>query len=270
MEFTDPWGGVAFVTGVVLVSLLLGEFARRLFAAEVLQNGHEATGNVLSIVGTLYAVLLGLVVVDAMVRFEQAIDVTQQESNSLANLFLLAERVPDPERGRIRDLCRSYASQVVETEWPQMRSARMSVDARRTALTLAKTLDGIEPVSEGQKIVYPLMLEQMREIWDKRRDRSNTVQYGIPVVEWVALVIGGGVTVFFAGLFSISSDRLRWLLTGLLGLVIGLNLYLVSLFGYPFAGGLSVSSRPFLLDLGIFEAGFEPRPDQPAAAGNSR
>jgi len=32
---------------------------------------------VLSIVGTLYAVLLGLIVVDAMVRFERAMDEVQ-------------------------------------------------------------------------------------------------------------------------------------------------------------------------------------------------
>jgi len=269
VEFTDPWGGVAFVLVVVAAALALGALAQRLFPADVLRDGHDASGGVLAIVGTLYAVLLGLVVVDAMVRFEQAIDVTQQESNCLANIFLLAERFPEPERSRVRDRCRNYAAQVADEEWRLMQTARMSVNARSTALAITTSLDTFEPVSEAHKIVYPLMLEQMRDLWDKRRDRANTVRYGIPAVEWVALLIGGAVTVFLAGLFSVGSSLLRWLLTGLLGLVIGLNLYLVSLFGYPFAGGLSVSNRPFLLDIGIFESNFEVRPDEPRAAGST-
>jgi len=32
-----------------------------------------------------------------------------------------------------------------------------------------------------------------------------------------------------------------------------LNLYLVSLFGYPFSGELTVSRRPFETDIAIFE-----------------
>lgn len=32
-----------------------------------------------------------------------------------------------------------------------------------------------------------------------------------------------------------------------------MNLYLVSLFGYPFAGELSVSKRPFEVDIELFE-----------------
>jgi hypothetical protein len=85
-------------------------------------------------------------------------------------------------------------------------------------------------------------------------------QYGIPIIEWAALLIGAAVTILFAGLFSVGNTRLQTLLTALVALVIGLNLYLVSLFGYPFAGELSVSARPFEIDIGIFEGQFEAGP----------
>jgi hypothetical protein len=260
MEFTGFWCGIGIVgTGIVFAILLMG-LVQWLFPEEVRRKAHDATGNLLAIVGTLYAVLLGLIVVDAMVRFERAMDIVQQESNCLADIFLLAARLPQPQQGRMQDLCRNYACQVVEVEWPLMGQARMSVQARGTALKLVQSLDDFEPETESQKAVFPLLLEQVRDLWDRRRERATTAQYGIPTVEWAVLILGGAVTVLFAGLFSVGNKRLQWLLTSLVAFVIALNLYLVSLFGYPFAGELSVSHRPFKIDIGIFEGQFSGQP----------
>jgi hypothetical protein len=201
-----------------------------------------------------------------MARFEQAMDVVQKESNCLADIFLLAGRLPEPQRSRIQDLSRNYAYEVVELEWPLMAQARVSVEARKTALGMVRSLDDFEPSTESEKIVYPLLLEQMHDFWDHRRERANTAEYGIPVVEWTALIVGGAVTILFAGLFSVENNRLHMLLTALAALVVALNLYLVSLFGYPFAGELAVSNRPFKVDIGIFEG---QHGDRPAHAGET-
>jgi hypothetical protein len=104
------------------------------------------------------------------------------------------------------------------------------------------------------------MLEKISELWDQRRDRGGTALYGIPAVEWVSLILGAVVTVFFAGLFSVGNARLQMVVTSLTALVIGLNLYLVCLFGYPFAGELSVSSRPFDVDIDVFRGVYDASP----------
>ena len=260
MEYHLSATGVAVVASGILVALAMVAAMRWLLSAEMLRQAHDTTGSLLSIVGTLYAVLLGLIVVDAMVRFDRAMQEVQQESNCLADIFLLANRLPDQWRDRIQDLCRRYATEVVEGEWPLMETGKMSVEARVIALELIRATNGFEPVTEAQKAAFPMLLEQFRELWNMRRDRANAVQYGIPAVEWVALLVGAVVTIFFAGLFSVDRAWLQYLLTGLAALVIGLNLYLVSLFGYPFAGELTVSKRPFILDIGIFEGAFETAP----------
>jgi hypothetical protein len=266
MNYTGCWNGIAIVGGAILVALAVVELARRLFPHEALRQGHDATGNMLAVVGTLYAVLLGLIVVDAMTRFERAMEVVQLESNCLVDVYLIASRLPEPQRVRVQKLCRLYAEQVVRLEWPAMERAQMSTDARRTALALAQSLDDFEPQTEAHKTVYPFLLEKISELWDMRRDRGGTALYGIPAVEWVSLILGAVVTVFFAGLFSVGNDRLQMVVTTLTALVIGLNLYLVCLFGYPFAGELSVSSRPFDVDIDVFRGVYSVRP---APAGES-
>jgi hypothetical protein len=253
MIYSGCWNGIAIVVVSILTALALVSTAQRLFPAEELQDGHDSTGALLAIVGTLYAVLLGLIVVDAMIRFDKALDCVQMESNCLADIFLLADGLPEPYRNNIQDSCRTYAKQVVELEWPRMEQARMSVEARMTALKIAQSLRSFEPVTEAHKIIFPSLLEQIRELWDRRRDRASSAEYGIPVVEWVALVVGAAVTLFLGSLLHVGSRRLKLVVTAMTALVIGLNLYLICLFGYPFAGELSVSDRPFRVDIAIFD-----------------
>jgi len=253
MIYNGCWMGVMIVGGGVLAAVLITALTQRCFSTGELHDGHHFTASLLAIVGTLYAVLLGLVVVDAMTRFEKAMAGVQMESNCLADVFLLGDRLPEPYRQRIRDDCRRYAEQVVEIEWPAMARGHMSPEVRQTALAIATSLGGFEPTTEAEKTVYPAILEQIRELWDRRRERSGNCEIGIPAVEWVALLLGAAVTMALGGLFRVGSRRLSLLVTVLVSTVIGLNLYLVNLFGYPFAGDLTVSSHPFEIDLTIFD-----------------
>ena len=260
MEFHGYRTGLLIILGGVFAAITVVALARKLFSKDKLRQAHELTGNLLSVVGTLYAVLLGLVVVDALARFDHAVDMVQEESNALADVFLLAGRLPEPQHTAIQTACKTYAQQVVEHEWPLMERGLSSAAARQTAFTLARSLDDFEPATESQKAVYPMLLEQIRELWDCRRERTGTAEHGIPAVEWLVLIIGGAVTVLFAGLFSGQSVGLQRFLTALAALLIGLNLYLVALFGYPFSGELTVSSRPFAIDIAIFEGRFANQP----------
>jgi hypothetical protein len=262
MVYTGFYNGVLTVGAGVLAALALVATVRQCFSQSVLKSAHDATGNLLAVVGTLYAVMLGLVVVDSMVRFEKAIDVTQGEATSLADIFLLAERFPDPFRTRIKQGCHDYAIAVVEKEWPLMARGFISVDARKAGLRLLRSLNGFEPSTEAEKAVFPIMLQEMQATWDHRRERVATAQSGLPAVEWVTLLIGAVVTVLFAGLFHVENIRLQALITAMAALVTGLNLYLVSLFAYPYAGDLVVSSQPFRLDIGVFEGLYDEAPDR--------
>jgi uncharacterized membrane protein len=79
----DSYGAGVFI---VLFSALLsvaGLFLlRRFMSRESLRASHEVSGYLLSIIGTMYAVLLGLVVVDAMAKFQEARNNVQAEANA--------------------------------------------------------------------------------------------------------------------------------------------------------------------------------------------
>jgi len=258
-----------FMVGGIAGALVLVALIRLIFAPQILRSSHDVTGNLLAVTGTLYAVTLGMIVVDAMTRFEQSADTVQQESNCLVETFELAHRLPEPYRSRLQTNCREYAASVVQREWAAMAAGRPSPEARASMMAINRSLDGYEPRTEAEKAVFPLLVEQVSELWRHRRERLATAATGIPAIEWLALLVGAVITVAFTGLFSVEHPRLHVLVTAMVAMAIGLNLYLVSLFGYPFAGDLSVSSDPFRHDLAIFAEWGERGPGTATPANES-
>lgn len=245
--------GILIALGSMAAAVMLVLIGRRLFSPEARRQAHDLTGNMVAIVGTFYAVLLGLIVVEALVRFETALDGVQVEANCLADIHLLAQRLPEPHRTAVRGLCREYVVRVIEHEWPAMQRSEIDTQARQTVIALTRSLDAFEPATEAEKAVYPELLDELRQLWHQRRERGNTVEFGMPVVQWVVLIVGCVVTVFFIGLFFVENTWLQLLVAALTALVIALNIYLIVLFVYPFSGELSVSEKPFRVDLEIFD-----------------
>ncbi len=252
--------GIVITIATVVLSVGGLVLARRFMSIESLRSCHDVASALLSVVGTMYAVLLGLVVVDAMSRFQQGMAITEQEANSLADVFLLAESFPKEKREKIQNLCHTYATLVVETEWKEMDCQRICGNARKTAIALMKAVEDFEPSTEREKAIFPIAVSEVCEVWDNRRARTNMSSHGIPAVEWIVLVIGGVITVAFSYFFGLESAKAQIGMTSMVATVIALNMYLVVLFGYPFSGALKVNPEAFLLDKKIFDdqLGFSP------------
>jgi|LakMenEpi03Aug12_release.lakeMendotaPanAssembly.Ray.scaffolds.fasta_scaffold486785_2 hypothetical protein len=226
---------------------------RKRFALDRLKYYHDVSGNIFGVAGTLYAVLLGLVVVDAMETFSMARMTVVKESDALANMYILASRLPAEKAQAFHSLCVSYAHEVVEREWPMMAHGKSDPEARNLTYRFFHEIADVEPTTENLKAVYPLLLEQGMELRDQRRMRTTIVTHGLPVIEWVVLCLGAIVTVTFTYFFRLDSFKVHLTLTGMVALLIALNLYLVVLFGNPFSGDLHVEAEPFQTDLEIFE-----------------
>lgn len=245
-------GGFMIISAVTTVAVLGQLTVRAYVDSHKLKECHDVGGQFLAVVGTMYAVLLGLIVVDAMSKFQAASISVEQEANSLADIFLLSERLPRDRRDKIQMMCQQYANQVIEQEWPAMDDSKVFKPARKTALELMKMTMDYEPVKESEKAVYPLMVQEVCQLWDNRRLRTNAATVGMPAIEWVVLIVGGIVTVLFTYFFHVDSIKAQMAMTAMVTLIISLNLFLVLLFGYPFSGDLSVSADAFKLDQLIF------------------
>ena len=183
MKVDSYFVGTFLISGISLLSVLGLLVVRKYFDLEKLKSCHEVGGYLLSVVGTMYAVLLGLIVVDAMTKFQTAREVVEQEANSLADVFLLANSFPEEKSHKVRVICNDYVKEVLTDEWPAMAEGKISQRARKAIVELMKEVMSFEPVTENQKAIYPIAVQEACQVWDYRRARTNMAQHGIPVVE---------------------------------------------------------------------------------------
>ncbi|HEY9773854.1 MAG TPA: hypothetical protein V6C81_08590 [Planktothrix sp.] len=251
--FFDSYLGCAVIVIAFALVAALGQLAvRKTVTHERLKKSHEVGGYLLSVVGTLYAVLLGLVVVDSMNTFQKARDITEQEANALADIWILSSRFPAAQSQPIQTMCSRYADVVVTKEWDAMRHHVGSLEARQLTVGITKSVIALEPVTPNQQAIFPQMISDADSLWQSRRTRMSTAIHGVPAIEWLTLIIGAVITVFFTYFFGLDNVKLQLTMTCMVAVLIALNLVLVLLFGYPFAGDLAIRPTAFELDQAIF------------------
>lgn len=246
-------GGSVLIFFAVALSIIGLHIVRRFVPSEQFKDAHEVGGYLFAVVGMLYAVLLGLIVVDAIQKFQTARDTTEREANALADMFIMSGQLPAPKRQEVQRLCAAYTDEVSTNEWPAMAKGEYWPEARRMAVHLYQVVLDYQPTTETQKAIYTQMITSVGEFWNHRRHRINIATNGMPIVEWVTLIVGAIVTVAFSYFFGLENLKLQTIMTAMMALLISLNLFLVVLFGYPFSGDLCVHSYSFKVDKGIFD-----------------
>ncbi len=245
--------GAFWVVACIVVTMVGLLLVRRFLDIKRLAAAHDVSGNFLSIVGTMYAVLLGLIVVDAMGRYEKASMNVEEESNQLADLVFFGDRMPREKRQEVRSLAVRYAELVRDREWPAMAEGRSDQESHQAVLNLMRAARDWEPNTESEKAIYSAALVAATDLWNARRERLIVCYHGIPALEWFIVVLGGVVTIGLTYVFVFEDVRIQLALTSMVTLLIVLNVYLIVMFGYPFSGDLRVDPESFRMALTVFE-----------------
>lgn len=242
---------------VVVVSTLLAVggmlLVRRLIDLKTLNSYHEVAGYFLSIIGTLYAVLLGFVIVDAMNNLQNARMVAEQEANALCNVYLVSEGLSQGCRNRLRFACSKYADAVINDEWRTMRLGESSPKAVVALMGIWTTAARFKPSDPGEEGVHQSILAEVGNLSNNRRDRLVGSAHGVAPLMWAVLILGGVFTVVFTYFFGAASVTAQILMTVIVSITLSLNVFLVFVFGYPYATELGVRPEALRLNQMIFK-----------------
>jgi len=105
----------------------------------------------------------------------------------------------------------------------------------------------IEPQTENQKALFPILAGELISAWEARRGRTRVTNQGVPAAEWAILLLGSVITITFTFFFTIESSVIYLLMSGMVALLISMSLYLVLIFGAPFSGDMRVSNSGLAL-----------------------
>lgn len=245
-------GGIFIVVSTALAVLGMLYVRKRVGVQELISQ-HEVAGNLLSVIGTLYAVLLGFVVVDAMNHQQDLRVIVDNEATHLCNIYLAAEGLPEKIRTSIRTHCQNYAQIVIDEEWPLLSHGGYSPQAFKNTWGLWKEISTFDPQTNREQALQQQLISEICAVTENRRTRLVSASHGVAPVMWVVLIVGGLFTLIFTFFFAVENLRTQVIMTILVALTLALNIFLVFVFGYPFSGDIAVRPDSFRLDLAVFK-----------------
>lgn len=241
--------GIAVVGGAVLFASIGVMLVRKKVSGGFLKKHHEVAGYLLSIVGTLYSVLLGLIVVDTQTKYQTAKAMTQQEADSCLDLFHMSYTMPSDVRKKIHHSLTEYLRIVDEVEWDSIATTGVFDESAKVPFReIWWTLTDYEPNTVRGTEAYSEMMQVLQDLTDGRRYRLQISKTGMHEVMWGVVIAGGFLTVLFTYLFEVEDAKAQLLMTGLVALSLSLNVLLIALFSNPYKGYMRISSYPFKYD----------------------
>src|SRR5215211_2364139 len=151
--------GVLVIGVVCLVALGGLMLVQRLVPATSRQPHNDVAGFIYAALGVIYALLLALVVIAVWEEYGAARETVEQEANAAADIFWLADRLPEPRGTHVQKLVRSYAEEVVHREWPLMEQGKTPLMTQKRGTPggwtiiddIRQNIQNFEPRTKGEE-----------------------------------------------------------------------------------------------------------------------
>lgn len=241
-------GSCLLLTGIGLV------FVRKYFHKMDFSKHHEVAGYLLAVIGTMYSVLLGLIVVNVQTKFDQARLMAETEANCCSDIANLCRGFPPEVRRSIRVPIADYYKVVMDEDWEAVSEGRKSEESIPPYQALWRAIAAYQPEGNREVSCYSTILTAMRELSDARRFRMVARRRGLSPIIWCVLFAGAGLTILFTYFFWVDTAVMQTALTLFVALFIALNLLLVRLFENPYRDELKIKYGAFGLKATVFAA----------------
>jgi hypothetical protein len=231
------WGTL----GTILVACGLHAIVQQRFGHELLKPHNEVAGVILTVVGTLYSVILGFVVIVVWQGFTTASDIGDHEADGLAYVYRVAAGFPEPQRDSLRQLVRDYTRSILIKEWPRMTSGGKSdPDTALVAQHISDELVAFKPANAAQANLHAAALAALASFLSDRRDRLTYLESRIPTILWVVLLFGGVLMLGLTFLIGLSNRLVQLSMTGALAGMIAISLITIFELDSPLEGDTHV------------------------------
>lgn len=228
---------VAFI-GLGIVGLLV----TRPVIRKRLPVSNEVAICMISCASLIYALILGLIAVATWETFNKVDEIAAQEAFSVGSLYRDLAGYPPQQRDALRAKLRRYMQNVIEVEWPLQQCGKSQDGGTITLVDdLVKDWEGIEPPTEGQRVLHAQALAQLNQFLRNRGSRVQAVILGLAPVMWVTVLLGAALNIVLAYFLSIEKPFVHVILVGAYSAMIGLVIAMIISMDKPLLGSTSIS-----------------------------
>lgn len=205
---------------------------------------HEALDAIFSAVSSLYAILLGLILVAAWQNFQEAEHEQIDEAHHVVTLFRLSAALTEPTGRQIRGDLYRYTQSTVDEEWSRMDALFKETAGQSTGLLdtfgyyndLWSRYLGYKPRDTRDQIALNHSMDELIQFGEDRRERLLDAKPYLPPDVWRLLFAGAVLVMIMAALFTVGRSGLFAVTSFALGASIALELAVVLSVDHPYAG----------------------------------
>lgn len=231
-------GGSA-VVGIVLV-YGLDPFVKRHRGEEynsVVSDGFQA-------VGTIYAIVTGLLVFGVYTTFDEASQQSADEASTLVLMYRNAQHFPQPQKDQAQQAVVAYIHSVIDDEWPALADGQGSPATSQAIDRLFNVYGPMEPTAQWSD-QYTSSVSHLDEVVKLRNQLIDHSTDSLPPIYWFLLFTGGFVTILYLALAYVESRAMHAMAVGLMAVMLGLVIFLLLEVNHPFRGQIAVSPANF-------------------------
>jgi hypothetical protein len=203
------------------------------------RSHNEAVGYTFAILGGFYGLLLGFVVFFVWDSMKEGHNNADREGSLAKGLYRDIRYYSDSSQAK-RDLMNSYltyVNYVIEKEYPAMERLQDQGDSGRLYFNDVYYEMRKLHSNEGQ---LTQMFSQLSELATYRSLRQLDADSEISIEIWVPLMIGAFILLLSALMIDVESIRLHMTVTAMLGIFIGMVMYIIILVDHPFTGKIRI------------------------------
>ena len=240
--------GILFIGGGTALYVAALILLRDRIAKSVREMHNDVAGYVFAVVGVLYALLLGFVILTTWEAYGSAESGIHHEAASLSALYQTSIGLPSGVRPLAQTELRRYTTLIITDEWPAMANGHGSPKVE-ASLDRLYALYGRSGSAGIQDNADSSSLQLLNDVSAQRASRVFEAAGALDSVMWVVVFFGAFCTMSFALLFYLEHRGIQIVMIGILAALIFSMLFLLVVLDDPFSGDYHVSAEPFALAL---------------------
>lgn len=242
----DTAQNVFLVVVWVVLSITFSVLLNRAWAPSRRRAHNDIIGWQISILGTVYAVMVGFMLYAVWANFQTAEANVDNEANALVNLFRTADGLPAAQRDAIHIAAANYGNAVLNQEWPTMNEDLVPGEGKPFIMQLWAITTSTPAQNYSQMVSLHQAMHELSDLAEHRRIRILQSRKKMPTILWAVLVIGGMITIAACCLIGSENVALHYTLILALSLLISLSLVAIADIDRPFQGGVHVDPYAFV------------------------
>ncbi len=234
---------ILFFSSFSIAGLLI---TRKFIHHSILKLHNDVAGFMFSTLGVIYAVLLAFVVLVVWEEYNDAKKIAESEGSYAFALYRDVSLYPDSTIAlKLRREFKDYAKAVIHKEYPAMKE--MKVDTKTIVMfrDFFYEMKKINPQTAQEQIIYSEIMDNLNTIAEYRALRMLNSKSSVPSAVWIAIIIGGLITIGFTFLFGTENFKAQMFMSICLSTLVALVIFVIIELQYPFSGEVSVGSEGY-------------------------